>query len=143
VPTPTNTQFSVAAHALTYLAGNDGRAVSSDEIAASCQVNPVHVRKTLGPLRAAGLVTSRPGAGGGWVLGRPATKIKLDEVWSVLQGDDTVLGHHIPSPDCPVGREIQRELVDLDDEIRSALLARLRRTSVADLLTPAMRAAFA
>ncbi|MDN5855988.1 MAG: Rrf2 family transcriptional regulator [Actinomycetia bacterium] len=141
--TPTNTRFSVAAHVLTYLAGNPGRAVSSDELAASSQVSPVHIRKVLGPLRTAGLIESRPGARGGSLLGRPATSIRLDEVWSLLQGDDPVLGHHMPSPRCPVGREISAELHDLDDEIRAALVARLRRTTVADLLTPAMERAFA
>jgi Rrf2 family protein len=138
VPTPTNTQFSVAVHVLTYLAAHPDRPVGSEELAATTQVNPVHVRKTLGPLRAGGLLASRPGARGGWTLTRPAESIDLAEVWSVLQGDDPVLGHHIPSPRCPVGQDIQSALLDLDDEIREALLARLRRTTVAGLVTPAM-----
>jgi Rrf2 family protein len=143
VPTPTNTQFAVAVHVLTYLAGDPDRPVGSEELSASTQVNPVHVRKVLGPLRDAGLVTSRPGARGGWLLAKPARRIRLDEVWTVLQGDDPVLGHHLPSPICPVGREIATELLDLDDEIRRALVARLHRTTIEQLLTPAIRAAFA
>jgi Rrf2 family protein len=138
VPTPTNTQFSVAVHVLTYLAAHPDRPVGSEELAASTQVNPVHVRKTLGPLRAAQLLASRPGARGGWTLARDPATVTLAEVWELLQGDDPVLGHHIPSPRCPVGRDISTELHGLDDEIREALLARLRGTTVADLITPAM-----
>ena len=138
---PTNTQFSVAVHVLTYLAGNTDRPVNSDELANSSRVNPVHIRKVLGPLRTAGLVQSRPGARGGSLLARPSASIRLDEVWRVLQGDAPVLGHHIPNPDCPIGRDINTALLGLDDEIRDALVARLHRTTVADLLTPAMRGA--
>jgi Rrf2 family protein len=140
MPTPTNTQFSVAVHVLTYLAGNPDRPVSSDELGASTQVNPVHVRRVLGPLRAADLVESRPGARGGWHLARPATDITLADVWQLLQGDDPVLGHHVPSPQCPVGRDIASQLVTLDAEIAEAMTARLRRTTIADLVTPAMLA---
>src|SRR5690606_27695475 len=74
----TNTRFAVAVHVLTYLAGVAGeRPVSSDELAASANVNPVHVRRVLGPLRAAGMVRSRPGVNGGWELGHPAADITL------------------------------------------------------------------
>jgi Rrf2 family protein len=138
VPTPTNTRFAVAVHVLTFLASDPERPISSDELSGSTQVNPVHVRKLLGPLRAGGLVTSRPGAHGGWLLTRPARDIDLAEVWTLLQGDDPVLGHHLPLPDCPVGRDIATQLLDLDHEIAVAMIMRLKRTSIADLVTPAM-----
>jgi Rrf2 family protein len=138
VPTPTNTQFSVAVHVLTYLAAQPGRPVSSDELAASTQVNAVHVRKLLGPLRTAGLVASRAGARGGWLLAQPADSITLADVWSLIQGGDTVLGHHLPNPDCPVGRDIRAELLQLDAELAAATVARLQQTTIAGLLTPAM-----
>ena len=74
---PTSTHFAVAVHVLTYLAAvaAESRAVSSEELAASANVNPVHVRRVLGPLRDAGLVSSRPGPRGGWGLGRPVEQI--------------------------------------------------------------------
>ncbi len=41
--TPTNTQFAVAVHVLTYLAGTDVPGpVSSDELAASVNASPVY-----------------------------------------------------------------------------------------------------
>lgn len=139
---PTSTQFAVAVHVLTYLASVGAetpvgagpvRAVSSDELAASVNANPVHVRRVLGPLRDAGLVSSRPGPRGGWGLGRPAGHITTAEVWDLVQGEDHLLGLHGPNPACPVGRSIQQSLVDLDARAREAVRAELERVTVADL----------
>jgi Rrf2 family protein len=141
---PTSTQFAVAVHVLTYLAstsaeaeaerpGGQARAVSSEELAQSVNANPVHVRRVLGPLRDAGLVSSRPGPGGGWGLGRPAADITAAEVWDLVQGDDHLLGLHGPNPACPVGHSIQQSLVDLDARARQAVRSELERVTVADL----------
>ncbi|RLL68028.1 Rrf2 family transcriptional regulator [Streptomyces sp. Z26] len=130
----TNTQFAVAVHVLTYLGGAEGRVVSSDELSASTNVNPVYVRRVLGPLRGAGLVRSRPGAHGGWELAADAGDITLERVWQLLQGDDPVLGLHGPAPECPVGRNIQSMLTDLDRRVAAAVSAELRRFTVRDVL---------
>jgi Rrf2 family protein len=132
---PTSTQFAVAVHVLTYLAGAlpRARAVSSEELALSANANPVHVRRVLGPLREAGLVVSRPGPRGGWGLGRPAADITVAQVWDLVQGHEPVLGLHGPNPDCPVGRSIQRALTELDAHARQAVRAELDRVTVADL----------
>ena len=132
---PTSTQFAVAMHVLTYLAGvaAESRPVSSEELALSANANPAHVRRVLGPLREAGLVLSRPGPGGGWVLGQPAAEITAAQVWDLVQGDEPVLGLHGPNPACPVGRSIQHSLTELDAHARQAVRAELDRVTVADL----------
>ncbi|MBA8795832.1 Rrf2 family protein [Friedmanniella endophytica] len=137
MPSPTNTQFAVAVHVLTYLAGAAGRPVSSEELAGSTNVTGVHIRRVLGPLRDAGLVQSRPGPGGGWALAGNPTAITLDRVWTLLQGDDPVLGLHGPNPACPVGRGIRSSLEALDAEVALALRRRLSAVTVADLLREA------
>lgn len=135
---PTNTQLAVAAHVLTYLAGpGRERPVGSEELAGSTNVNPVHIRRVLGPLRTAGLVTSRPGAHGGWELTADPSSVTLAQVWRLLQGDDHVLGLHGPNPACPVGRGVQASLLELDRSVRAALEAELGRTSIADLVRQA------
>jgi Rrf2 family protein len=135
VATPTNTQFAVAVHVLTYLAGIEAtRPVSSDELAASVNASPVYVRRVLTPLRESGMVTSRPGAHGGWVLERAAASITLAEVWRLVQGDDPILGLHGPNPSCRTGTHVQRALVSIDREVARAVDARLGRVSVADVL---------
>ena len=141
MPRPTSTQFAVAVHVLTYLAGaaaesrpeSQTRAVSSEELALSANANPAHVRRVLGPLREAGLVLSRPGPRGGWVLGLPAAEVTAARVWDLVQGDEPLLGLHGPNPACPVGRSIQQSLIDLDARARQAVRAELDRVTVADL----------
>lgn len=132
---PTSTQFAVAVHVLTYLAGavSQARAVSSEELALSANANPVHIRRVLGPLREAGLVQSRPGPRGGWGLGRAADQITVAQVWDLVQGEEPVLGLHGPNPACPVGHSIQQSLTDLDARARQAVRAELDRVTVADL----------
>jgi Rrf2 family protein len=131
----TNTQFAVAVHVLTYLAGvPEGDAISSEELSRSVNVNPVHVRRVLGPLREAGLVASRPGVHGGWELAADASAITLGQVWRILHGVDPVLGVHRPNPDCPVGRSVQESLVALDRVVVDGLVRELDRHTVHDLV---------
>jgi Rrf2 family protein len=135
---PTNTQFAVSVHVLTYLSSlGEDRPVSSDELSGSTNTNPVYVRRVLGPLREAGLVHARQGSQGGWTLGRPAGDISLAEVWSLLQGDEPVLGLHGPNPKCPVGAGIQHALHDLDAAVAAAVRAELGRRTIADLVREA------
>jgi Rrf2 family protein len=148
MPQPTNTRFAVAVHVLTYLAGvggvgADARPIGSEEAAASARVNPAHVRKVMGPLRTAGLVRSRPGAGGGWVLCHPPERITLGEVWRVLQGDHPVLGVHGPRPDCPVGAGVQQALLQVERDAAKALERQLATVRVSDVLISAETAGLA
>ena len=133
--TPTNTQFAVAVHVLSYLAGVDvTRPVSSEELAASVNASPVYVRRVLTPLRRSGMVTSQPGARGGWVLRRPPASIALSEVWRLVQGDDPVLGLHGPNPTCRTGTRVQRALVKIERDVADAVDAQLSRLTVADVV---------
>lgn len=138
---PQSTQFAVAVHVLTYLAGagagpgsQPGRLVGATELAASTQVTAVHVRRVLAPLREAGLLTSTPGAHGGWRLLVDPADIRLDTVWRLVRGEEPVLAIHLPSPRCPVGRSIQDGLTQVDAEVARATEATLARTTVADLV---------
>ena len=135
---PANTQFAVAVHFLAYLAGaGQGRPVSSDEVARSAAVSPVYLRRVLGPLRAAGLVRSRPGSGGGWELCRSPDEIGLDEVWSIVQGEHAVLGLHGPSPDCPIGAG----LIGVFDGIEGRVAAAIERELAACTIGAVLRQA--
>lgn len=131
---PTNTQFALAVHLATLLGGAVDVVLSSERLADSAGASPVHVRRVLGRLRAAGLVVSRPGVHGGWLLAQPADAISLDAVWRAVQGDDPVLGLHGASPDCTVGQRIQRSLVDIDRRAAEAIEVELGRTTVGELV---------
>jgi len=131
-----NTQFAVAVHVLTYVAGEGrGRTTSSDELAESTNVNPVYVRRVLGPLRDAGLVRSHPGKHGGWELCSDARDITLEQIWRLLQGGQPVLGLHGPNPRCAVGRSVQKALTALDHQVADAVATELQRLTIHDVLT--------
>ena len=68
-----NSQLTIAVHILAVLANREGQgAVTSEEIAEGFGTNPVVIRRVMSLLKKAELVKSRPGTGGGSVLGRPA-----------------------------------------------------------------------
>lgn len=128
----TSTRFAVGVHLLTLLANApEGMTTSSDEMAGSVGSNPVHVRRVLGRLRQAGLVTSRPGVGGGWRLAREPSAITLGDVWRAMRAQDgQLLGLHAANPECEIGREIHWVLGDIDRDAARALEAELDATTV-------------
>ena len=130
---PTNTQFALAVHVLTMLAALPRELRNSEEMAGSAGSNPVHIRRVLGRLRAAGLVASRSGPHGGWRLLRSPDQTTLADVWRAMNGDDQVLGLHEANPDCVVGQRIQRSLEAIDRRTLAAIEAELGTTTLADL----------
>jgi Rrf2 family protein len=131
---PTNTQFALAVHVLTLLGSEPGAHHSSEFLASSAGASAVHVRRVLGRLRRAGLVRSRPGPHGGWLVAGPVCETTLADVWRAVNGDDPVLGLHSANPDCTAGRRIHEALVGLDRRAAAALLAELEHTTLGDLV---------
>jgi Rrf2 family protein len=137
----TNTQFALGVHMLTLLAGSAPECLSSDEIAASANANSVHVRRVLGRFRAAGLVASKPGVGGGSHLTQDPGTITLADVWRLVHGDNPILGLRGAHPDCSVGQSIQTLLTDIDSSARHALEDELAMTTISDLIGRAVAGA--
>ncbi len=77
-------KFSLALHTLGHLALDPTRPRTSEELAAMHGTHPVVVRRVLGPLRAAGILLSEKGHGGGWRLARPAEAVTLEEIYRAL-----------------------------------------------------------
>ena len=132
----TNTQFALAVHALTLLATREAPQ-TSEQLARSAASNPVHMRRVLGRLRTAGLVSSRPGAGGGWQLAADPVRTTLAEVWRATHGDGAVIGLHEAAPNCTQGQQIQRSLAAVDRRAARAIEAELAATTLADLAATA------
>jgi len=132
VPRPTNTQFALGVHMLTLL-GGAASPMSSEVLAASAGSNPVHARRVLARLRAAGLVGSRPGVGGGWQLAADAATITLADVWRAVQREDPLLGLHDANPACTVGQRIQDALVDVNRRAAAAVESELELTTIQQL----------
>jgi Rrf2 family protein len=139
----TSTRFAVGTHLLTLLSNApEGMPTSSEEMAWSVGSNPVHVRRVLGRLREAGLVTSRPGVGGGWRLARPPSAITLGDVWRAVRADNAqLLGLHAANPDCEIGREIHGVLGHIDRDASRALEAELDATTIEQVTDRALAGA--
>lgn len=130
----TNTRFTVAIHTLTLLARNPGEPVTSEYIAGSVNTNPVVIRRLLGALRSAHLVTSQGGNGGGWRLANDPDGITLCDVYRAIEDEPLFSMHHrLPNQECPVGRGIQRTLSPHFEAAARALEAELARTTLGDI----------
>ncbi|GHO46242.1 Rrf2 family transcriptional regulator [Ktedonospora formicarum] len=135
----TNSQFAVALHILTLLAQSQNELLTSEYMAGSVNTNPVFIRRILGLLHRAGLVTSQPGVGGGWRLLRaPETITLLDVYRAVDEGHLLALSRSTPNTDCTVGRNIQRTLLLHFGEAEQAFEEALARKNVAQILKTAL-----
>ena len=121
-----NSQFAMAVHTLSMLAGRRDENVKSDWLAASVNTNPVVIRRLLGELNHAGLVISQTGAHGGSRLARCPNEISLSDVYKAVScGEVFALHPNEPSKDCPVGRNIESVLCNLQKEIDKGIEATL------------------
>ena len=113
-----NSQFSMAVHILMMLARSRDENLKSDYIASSVNTNPVVIRRLLGQLGQANLVVSQTGANGGTRLSRCPSEINLSEVYKAVScGEVFALHGKAPNQDCPVGRNIEAVLCNLQKEI--------------------------
>jgi len=138
-----NSRMTIAVHALAWmaLAQRRGHAVlTSDQVAASVNTNPVIIRRSLGDLGRAGLVHVRHGAGAGWSLARAPEQITLLEVYDAV-GQESPFGMHHAEPnlECPVGRGIRPALSQVYGGIEQAVRRELALVSVADVLRETLR----
>ncbi|MGH3332857.1 MAG: Rrf2 family transcriptional regulator [Nocardioidaceae bacterium] len=133
-----NSRLTVAIHAMCWLelaARRGYESLSSERIATSLASNPALIRKALGPLRDAGLVTVGRGPGAGWSLARPADRIRLDEVHEALEESGLYALHpHDPNQDCPVGFGIRPVLANVYADAEAALRRSLQQRTIGDIL---------
>ena len=127
-----NGRFQISTHILTLLCNAESNVLSSDYIAGSVNVNPVLVRKELSNLIKHGLVVSKEGKSGGYELAKHASLITMADVYRTVQ-TNPVLGkaRNTPNPKCPVGKQINRHLNQLNKEIDDMIAEQLGHQSLA------------
>jgi Rrf2 family protein len=131
-----NSQFSMAVHVLTMLAKAQGQNLKSEFLAASVNTNAVVIRRLLSQLGRANLVTSQTGAFGGTRLANRPENIRLSDVYRAVScGDVFALHSRSPNQDCPVGRNIEAVLCNLQKEIDRAVAEKLSEYSLSDVIT--------
>jgi Rrf2 family protein len=124
-----------------------GEPIPLAEIAAHDGLPLAYLEHLVARLRKAGLVDSRRGSRGGYMLARPSSEITMAEVVEALEGsiapiecisqaaDGSIVCSRESSPDhvCPTKL--------LWTRVRFSIVNTLRETTLADLLAPAMPAA--
>ena len=117
------------------------------EIAAHDGLPLAYLEHLVARLRKAGLVDSRRGSRGGYMLARPSNEITMAEVVEALEGSIAPIECISQAPDGSIvcARESSPDHVCptklLWTRVRFSIVNTLRETTLADLLAPAMPAA--
>ncbi len=125
-----------ALRALLYLAeAEQGRSVQAAEIAATQQVPRKYLELILLDLKKGGLISSRRGPGGGYVLARPPAEISFAEVIRLMDGPIALvpcasLNFYAKCGDCH--DEASCAIRQVMAKVREDAVATLTGTSLAD-----------
>lgn len=128
-----DSRLSSVLHALLHMAERDGP-MTSDELAKCLTTNPVVVRRTMGFLRDAGIVTSDRGHAGGWRITADLSLVTLRHLHGAL-GEPALfaVGNRNEAPDCLVEQAVNAALDQSFAEAEALLLTRFGEISLADL----------
>ena len=134
-----DSRLSVALHVLLHMSEMEGP-VTSEALGSLMDTNPVMIRRTLGGLRDAGIVSAEKGHGGGWVLARKIDAVTVGEVYAAI-GPQTLfgIGPREANPRCPIEREVNRAVEGALADAERVVLNRLRSMVLADVLKQARR----
>ena len=129
-------RFTLAIHIMLCIASfSDKHKVTSNFIAGSTNANPVIIRRILGQLKAANLVTIKAGVGGSYIA-RDLKDINLYDIFIAVEalGDHFFSFHANPDCKCPVGKNLHTILDSHLDEIQQAMNTKMKSTNLASLL---------
>ncbi|MEM6887407.1 MAG: Rrf2 family transcriptional regulator [Pseudomonadota bacterium] len=128
-----NSRLSLALHTLGHMAVDPDRVQTSSDIAQHAGTNPVVVRRVLGRLREAGLLTSEKGHSGGWKLARSPREITLADVYLAL--DESLMGggESDHASECSVEHALHRKVTKVMKDIEVSLIQRLGETNISDV----------
>jgi Rrf2 family protein len=134
-----NERLSVALHALLHMAERGGQPMTSADLAACTDTNPVVIRRTFAGLRERGIVSSAKGHGGGWNLARAPESITLGQIQDALAQRVVAVSMPEESHGCLVERAVGEALDGAVREATRVLDARLDTITLADLLADVLR----
>ena len=135
-----NSRLSLALHTLSHMAGEPDRLRTSADIAKHAGTNPVVVRRVLGRLRKAGLLTSEKGHAGGWRLARPPQDVTLADIYLALDESLIATETEEHTSNCSVEHALQRKVSAVMVDIERSLIERLSATTIAEVCSAGMSA---
>ena len=128
-----NSRLSLALHTLSHMAGNPDKTRTSADIADNAGTNPVVVRRVLGRLREAGLLTYEKGHAGGWRLARAPKDITLADVYLALDERLVASTDTNDTPACSVEHALHERVSSVLADVEQSLVQKLRETSISDV----------
>lgn len=128
-----DSRLSAVLHALLHMAQRT-EPMTSEALAQCLGTNPVVVRRTLGLLREAGLVTAGRGPSGGWRIKADLSTVSLRQLHEAL-GEPALfaVGNRQEHPACLVEQAVNAALDDAFADAEALLLERFAAVSLADL----------
>ena len=127
-----DTRFSVAVHVLI-LISESPKPIDSEEMARSVGTNASYIRKILGSLKKADIVSSRRGIAG-FSLSVPPEQLTLLRVYQAVTEEPKchLLDIHQNASDaCIVGRYIKPVLIDMFEQVEGAFTRALSGQTLA------------
>jgi DNA-binding IscR family transcriptional regulator len=128
-----DSRLSSVLHALLHMA--ERREPMTSETLADCMTaNPVVVRRTMGLLREAGIVSSARGHAGGWTISADLDAITLRQLHEAL-GEPAIfaIGNRNETPECLVEQSVNAVLDGAFAEAEALLIDRFSSVTLADL----------
>ncbi|MGO1718960.1 MAG: Rrf2 family transcriptional regulator [Luteimonas sp.] len=128
-----DSRLSAVLHALLHMA-EAGKPVTSGALARCVSTNPVVVRRTMGLLREAGLVTAERGHGGGWRIAADLDKVTLRQLHEAL-GEPALfaVGNRTEQPECLVEQAVNATLDGAFTDAEALLMQRFESVTLAGL----------
>jgi len=130
-----STKFSVAVHALLLVA-TEKEPCTSALIAGSVNTNPVVIRRIIGLLQKADLLSGIRGKSG-YVLKKKADEITLLDIYNAVAVNESMQLfsiHENPNIDCEIGASIQFLLETIMHEAQSAMETVLKAVTLEHLI---------
>jgi Rrf2 family transcriptional regulator, repressor of oqxAB len=123
-------RFKIAVHSIVWLAKSGG-VLSSAMIASQVDSHSTFMRRVMQALAIAGIVESRGGRDGGYLLRKSACQITLGEVYlAVTSGEEPEF-----DVDCgAAGQQLDLELEKILYEVEQQTIEHLRQYTIADVM---------
>lgn len=132
-----STKCSVAIHCLIFIYEyGESKKVTSDLLSLSTGSNPVTIRNILSALKKDGILSIKFGTGG-TTINCPLNEITLYRICKAIEPDflSKLIGiHALPSPLCPVGKNIHNVLDCSYQKIRDDLYDSLQKITMEDII---------
>lgn len=133
-----STKCSIAIHCLIFIYeyGNNKK-VTSELLSLSTGSNPVTIRNILSSLKKDEIISIKFGTGGA-TLNCPPGQITLYRIYKAIEPNFTskLIGiHSLPSPLCPVGKNIHTVLDCSYQKIQNDLCNSLQNITMKDIIT--------